>query len=86
MTDERPKTIEQLREELARQILETAIDSDNPQFKVDAFKALEKWGISRGNKTTPTTPGPGSAMSSFQARVKRAEEGNGDDAEQTETD
>ena len=84
MTDEKPRSIDELREELARQILETAIDSDNPQFKVDAFKALEKWGMTKGKITT--APQPGSAMTAFQARVRRAEEGNGDDAEQTETD
>lgn len=83
MSDERPRTIEELREELARQILETAIESDNPQFKVDAFKALEKWGMTRGKQATASEPG--GAMHAFQARVRRAEEGNGD-GEPAETD
>lgn len=77
------QSIEQLRETLARQILEAAIASDNPQYKVDAFKALEKYGM--GKTKVAETGASAGAMTVFQARVKRAEEGNGD-AEPPETD
>jgi DNA-binding SARP family transcriptional activator len=71
MADE---TIENLRERLARQILENALDSDNPQFKVDAFKALEKWGMTRAS-SAPAKDADTSPMAAFQGRVKRAEQG-----------
>lgn len=66
------ETIENLRERLARQILEGALNDKNLQMKVDAFKALEKWGIS---KKPTADEAPASPMAGFAARVKRAEEG-----------
>lgn len=75
-------TIEELRAKLARQILNAAIDNDNPQFKLDAFKATEPRG-----KLAPSAGAPAGAMSLFQNRVKQAEEGgNGEDAEPAEDD
>lgn len=73
-------TIDQLREILARQILKMAIDDDNAQYKLDAFKATEPKG--RGTPRTITTAA--SPMAMFHERVRRAE-GNGD-GESTETD
>ena len=71
--------IDELRDKLAKQILQLAIESDNPQYKVDAFKATERYGKSQAAKTVET-PAPG-GMAVFAARVKRAEQqGNGEDA------
>jgi hypothetical protein len=78
------KTIEQLREELARQILEAAIASDNPQYKVDAYKAVEKYGMKGGRSAEPATSG--SPMAVFHDRVKRAEQGINGNGEPAETD
>jgi hypothetical protein len=74
----KPETIDDLRDKLAKQILQLAIDSDNPQYKVDAFKATERYGKSVNAKAVET-PAPG-GMAVFAARVKRAEQGNGEDA------
>jgi len=71
--------IDELRDKLAKQILQLAIESDNPQYKVDAFKATERYGKAQAAKTVET-PTPG-GMAVFAARVKRAEQqGNGEDA------
>jgi hypothetical protein len=69
MADE---TIENLRERLARQILDGALTSDNLQFKVDAFKALERYAMSKKPAADGAATSP---MAVFGARVKRAEEG-----------
>jgi hypothetical protein len=72
--------IDDLRDRLAKQILKLAIESDNPQYKVDAFKATERYGKSAAAKTAVETPTP-NAMAVFAARVKHAEQqGNGEDA------
>jgi restriction endonuclease Mrr len=78
------ESIDDLREQLARQILEAALKSDNAQFKVDAFKALEKYGM-KGGKPAENPAGAG-AMASFHERVKRAEMGIDGDGESPETD
>jgi len=73
------KTIDQLREELALQIIELALASDNEQFKLDSYRATAERG-----KPKPTTPEqqPG-GMTIFRQRVKQAETKNGavDEAE-----
>lgn len=69
-------TIDELREVLARQILVEAIDSDNPQFKLDAFKATERYGK---NAPKAASEAPVGGMATFQARLRHAERGvNGD--------
>ena len=83
-------TIDDLRDKLAKQILEIAIASDNPQYKVDAFKATERYG-----KTAPAKPAASpsqpNGMAAFAARVKRAEQagtngaGEPDDADEPAT-
>lgn len=80
------ETIDELRDKLAKQILELAIASDNPQYKVDAFKATERYGKSVTAKAVET-PSPG-GMAVFAARVKRAEQGlaNGDAGESAPSD
>ena len=78
MTD---PSIEQLREVLARQILELAIKADNEQYKLDAYKATEVRGRTGKAAADPVaTP-----MANFHARVKAAEM-NGDNGEPPETD
>ena len=79
------QTIDELRDKLAKQILELAIESDNPQYKVDAFKATERYGKSVTAKAVETAA-PGNGMAVFAARVKRAEQGNGDAGEPPTTD
>lgn len=54
---------------LKRQILELAIDSDNPQFKLDAYKAT----LERGKPVRETVETPPDAMAVFRARVSKAE-------------
>ena len=74
--------IDELRDRLAKQILQLAIESDNPQYKVDAFKATERYGKSVAATAAKTAePAPG-GMALFAARVKRAEQQgmNGEDA------
>lgn len=73
MSDER--TIEEMKEELQRQILQTALKSDNPQYKLDVFKAVHE----RAAKSKPAEPPPqADGMDAFRRRVKQAEEsGNG---------
>jgi hypothetical protein len=62
-------SIEELREILAKQILELAIDDENPQFKLDAYRATAERGTKRGTeKLTAPTDG----MTIFQERVKQA--------------
>jgi hypothetical protein len=74
----KPETIDDLRDKLAKQILQLAIESDNPQYKVDAFKATERYGkTAAAEKAVAPTPG---GMAVFAARVRRAEQGNGEDA------
>ena len=63
---------EDLMADLKRQILELAIASDNPQFKLDAFKAV----VERGKAAKPVEAPPvDDAMTIFQRSVKRAENG-----------
>lgn len=80
--DEDKRTIDELREILAKQVLLIAIDDENAQLKIDALKATEPKG--RGART-PAAANAVSPMSLFHARVKQAEEGNGD-GEPAETD
>lgn len=77
------ETIENLRERLARQILEGALKDGNLQMKVDAFKALERYGMS---KKPTTEEAPTSPMAGFAARVKRAEEGATTNGESSASD
>lgn len=74
------KSIDDLRDELAKQILELAIKSDNPQYKVDAFKATERYGKTVAAKPAVTPPPGSNGMAAFAARVKRAEERGTQDA------
>lgn len=77
----KPETIDELRDQLAKQILELAIKSDNPQYKVDAFKATERYGKTAAVAKPAVNPPPGSnGMAAFAARVKRAEERGTQDA------
>ena len=82
----KPETIDELRDQLAEQILKLAIASDNPQYKVDAFKATERYGKSQAAKPVETAAPGGMAV--FAARVKRAEQGlaNGDAGEPSPSD
>ncbi len=81
---DKPQTIDELRDQLAEQILKLAIASDNPQYKVDAFKATERYGKTAAAKAVET-PSPG-GMAVFAARVRRAEQGvNGDAGEPDES-
>lgn len=71
----KPETIDELRDQLAKQILELAIKSDNPQYKVDAFKATERYGKTAAVAKPAVNPPHGSnGMAAFAARVKRAEQ------------
>lgn len=72
MNDEDQKTIDQLREALARQILGIALLEDNAQYKLDAFRATERYGSSKRAADPVATP-----MTDFANRVKRAEKANG---------
>ena len=69
------QSIEEMKELLQRQLLQTALTSDNPQFKLDVFKAVQE----RSPKQAKTVEieQPVAAMATFQARVRRAEGGNG---------
>lgn len=84
-TKAKTKTIAQLRQELTRQILEIALDDDNPQYKLDALKATVERG--KAQNESPTSE-PMDAMSVFQSRVRKAAEtGPPDGADkQAETD
>jgi hypothetical protein len=77
-------TVEDLRDKLVRQLLELAVKSDNPQFKVDVYKATEN----RGRLAKPAdNPGKSSgAFAAFHDRVRRAEQGMNGDGEPVETD
>jgi hypothetical protein len=75
MTDDE-KTIEEMRERLAHQILEIALESDNPQLKLDAFKATEK-SVKIAAAKPANDPSAG-GMAVFQRRMKAAA-GQGDD-------
>lgn len=70
-------SIEEMKAALQRQILETALESDNPQFKLDVFKAVQER-ATRGVKQADVEAPP-DAMQRFQARVRKAESGNGPD-------
>lgn len=63
------KSIEELREALARQILELALDDPNAQFKLDSYKAT-----ARPPDRRPSEAVTNDAMSVFQARVRKAAE------------
>jgi hypothetical protein len=63
--------VEDLFDTLRRQILELAISSDNPQFKLDAYKAT----VERGKAAKPTEPTPVDVMGQFRSRVAKAESG-----------
>ena len=65
-------TIEELRAELTRQVLEIALDSENPQYKLDALRATNPPGRA---KAAPEPPPGIDQMTAFQQRVKRAENG-----------
>lgn len=67
------KTLDQMRGELMRQILEIALETDNPQFKLDAFKCTQE----RGKAPTPAAEMTVDAMTTFRNRVLKAEAGNG---------
>jgi len=83
MGDDKPETIDQLRDILAKQILKHAIDSSNEQYKLDAYKATATSG--RVAKAEAASAAPGGGMSGFAARIRAAERGlNG--AEPAETD
>lgn len=83
MNEDKTQTIEQLREILAKQILELAIDSDNPQYKVDAYKATATSGRVARAEAAPAAAG---GMSMFQARIRAAEAGKNGAEQPTETD
>ena len=67
-------TVDQLREVLAKQILELAIADSNPQLKIDVYKAT----TTRASKPPATVSVPAAtSMMSFQRRVAAAtEQGN----------
>ena len=71
------QTIEEMKADLQRQILEEALTSDNPQFKLDVFKAVVERSA-RGSKPVEPDAAP-DAMQRFRARVSRAEQMNGPD-------
>jgi hypothetical protein len=66
-------SVDELGDVLKRQILELAIDSDNPQFKLDAFKAT----VERSTKAKQVEGQQPeiSAMTAFQNRVRDASDG-----------
>lgn len=66
--DKSALSIEELREQLARQILLLALDDDNAQFKLDSYKATQK----PPERGKPDLAAPADAMSIFQARVRKA--------------
>lgn len=83
MHEDRPETIEELREELAKQTLKLALDSDNPQYKVDVLRATATSAkLSRPATSEPAVGG----MSMFQARIRAAEVGKNGAEQPTETD
>lgn len=65
------QTIEELREELARQILMLALEDSNPQYKLDSYKATQK-PPERGKHAEVA---PNESMSIFQERVRKARDG-----------
>jgi hypothetical protein len=74
------KSIEELREELARQILEIAINDENPQYKLDAYKAINVK-PAKIEKATPVD-----AMTIFQQRVSAASGRENGSEQQAEID
>jgi hypothetical protein len=64
-------SVDDLGDTLKRQILELAIASDNPQFKLDAYKATVERGKAR---PADTSPAEADAMTQFRARVRTAAE------------
>ena len=81
MHEDKSETIEELREELAKQTLKLAIDSDNPQYKVDVLRATAT--SAKLGKPVASEPAAG-GMSMFQARIRQAERGNGTEPAQTD--
>ena len=73
--------------ELAKQVLVLALDSDNPQYKVDVLKAVQGYGKATAGKAAPAEPT--SSMATWGAQLRQvqraAEEVNGGDDE-AETD
>jgi hypothetical protein len=63
-------SVEALGETLKRQILELAIDSDNPQFKLDAYKATVERGKPQKTVELATEE---DAMTRFRASIRNAE-------------
>jgi uncharacterized coiled-coil protein SlyX len=74
------KTIDELREELARQVLEIALETDNPQLKLDALARTAERGKTAAAKPAVNPPPGSNGMAAFAARVKRAEERGSQDA------
>ena len=64
------ETIEELRQELTRQVLEIALASDNPQYKLDTLRATNPPGRA---KPPPEPASITDAMTMFRARVTKAE-------------
>jgi len=62
-------SIEELREQLARQILEIALSEDNAQFKLDSYRATQE----RGRGRPPETPAQPVGMEMFRERLRKAE-------------
>ena len=65
------ESIEELREILAKQILELAIEDENVQLKLDAYKATQERGTRKVAEKVAATDG----MAIFQARVAKATNG-----------
>ena len=63
------KSIDQLREELARQILDLALEDPNLQLKLDAYKATQK-PPERGKQVETSVP---DMMSIMRERVRQAD-------------
>lgn len=64
------KTIDDLLRELAKLILEEAIDSENPQFRLDAFRAVQSYGKGTA-KPAPAEPTGG--MAAWGARLRQVQ-------------
>lgn len=69
MKRKKTKSIAQLRDELARQILEFALKDDNPQYKLDAFKATVERGKAQAQAPVDE---PTDTMTTFMTRVRQA--------------
>ena len=74
MSDE--LSIEELRDILAKQILKIAIEDDeNPQLKIDVYKATAERGTKTRAKETATVA---DGMAIFQQRVRQATSDGGE--------